>query len=257
MRALLAALILLSNACIALASTGGELVDRIRRTPADAWAVASPPFRREHLRATAIGAAAFAGLLALDEPVRRTVQASVGQDDRDRAHSYSRVMDPRRYFWIAGSAYAAGLAADAPALRRAGLTGVEGLLINSVFTGAIKKATGRARPFTDRGALWSAPFSENASFPSGHTSNAFVAATVIARSAHRRSVSVAAYALAGSVAAARVIEDVHWTSDVCFAALLGTGVGWAVTRQRADGHGLRLEPCANPPGLAIHWRFEG
>jgi membrane-associated phospholipid phosphatase len=53
------------------------------------------------------------------------------------------------------------------------------------------------------------------------------------------------------VAAARVIQDVHWTSDVVGAALLGTGIGWIVTAGHEDGRAPRLAPSFDPPGLSL------
>ena len=160
-------------------------------------------------------------------------------------------MDPKHYPWVAGGLYGIGLAVDSPSLRKAGLSGLEGLLLTSAFTGAVKAATGRARPFSERGAFSFRPFSGNASLPSGHTSNAFLMATVIARSARRKDVSWVAYAVASSVAAARVIQDVHWTSDVIGAALLGMGIGRVVTTGHEEGRALRLAPSFDPPGLSL------
>ena len=219
--------------------------------------VASAPFRAPHIRASALCAGGLGALIALDEPVRRSLQSRLRVEDRDRAHSYGAFMDPKHYPWVAGGLYGIGLAADAPSLRKAGLAGLEGILITTVFTGVVKGAAGRARPFAGRGAFSFRPFSGNASLPSGHASNAFVMATVIARSVHRTEVSWAVYAVATSVAAARVIQDVHWTSDVAAGALLGTGVGWAVTAGDEGNRALRVAPSLDPPGLAVVWSRAG
>jgi membrane-associated phospholipid phosphatase len=65
------------------------------------------------------------------------------------------------------------------------------------------------------------------SMPSGHTANAFVAATIVFREYRYKSVwyGVGAYALATSVAAFRMINDKHWESDV----FVGAGVGMLAT----------------------------
>lgn len=65
--------------------------------------------------------------------------------------------------------------------------------------------------------------SDNQSFPSGHTAEAFVAATVVYREYRYKSVwyGIGAYALASTVGAYRMINNRHWQSDV----LVGAGIG--------------------------------
>jgi membrane-associated phospholipid phosphatase len=64
---------------------------------------------------------------------------------------------------------------------------------------------------------------DNRSFPSGHTSQAFVAATFLHYEYGKKSMwySVGGYAIASSVAVLRVLNNRHWTSDV----LVGAGIG--------------------------------
>ncbi len=81
------------------------------------------------------------------------------------------------------------------------------------------------------------------------------AAVMITRSARREDVSWSAYAVPSSVAAARVIQDVHWASDVVGAAILGMGIGWIVTTGHEDGRALRLAPSFDPPGLSLVLTF--
>ncbi len=61
------------------------------------------------------------------------------------------------------------------------------------------------------------------SMPSGHTANAFLAATIVYREFRYKSpwYGIGAYTLATSVAAFRMINDQHWESDV----LVGAGIG--------------------------------
>lgn len=65
--------------------------------------------------------------------------------------------------------------------------------------------------------------SNRESFPSGHTAQAFAAATFFAKEYGDKSIwySVGAYSLATSVGALRVLNNKHWTSDV----FVGAGVG--------------------------------
>jgi undecaprenyl-diphosphatase len=68
-------------------------------------------------------------------------------------------------------------------------------------------------------------------FPSGHTSAAFAAATVIAWASRR--LAAPAYLLAALVAWSRVYVGVHWPLDVIGGAVLGTLVATALLKLSA------------------------
>jgi membrane-associated phospholipid phosphatase len=75
------------------------------------------------------------------------------------------------------------------------------------------------------------------SFPSGHTSQAFVAATFLHHEFGKKSIwySVAGYTMASSVAVLRVLNNRHWTSDVLVGAgigILSTNIAYATHRYR-------------------------
>jgi membrane-associated phospholipid phosphatase len=88
------------------------------------------------------------------------------------------------------------------------------------------------------------------SFPSGHASTAFAAATVIAL-LHPR-LRWPALGLAAVVAASRVYLGVPFTSDVVVGALLGVSIGaatvWAVRHSAAFGRTLLPAVRALLPG---------
>ena len=65
--------------------------------------------------------------------------------------------------------------------------------------------------------------SDHYSFPSGHTAEAFCAATIVYREYRYKSpwYGIGAYALATTVGAFRMINNKHWESDV----LVGAGIG--------------------------------
>lgn len=69
--------------------------------------------------------------------------------------------------------------------------------------------------------------SNNQAFPSGHTAEAFVAATIVYREYRYKSpwYGIGAYALATTVGMYRMINDKHWESDV----LVGAGIGMLST----------------------------
>ncbi len=95
------------------------------------------------------------------------------------------------------------------------------LLISAIATNAItfglKHAIGETRP----------DGSDNLSFPSGHTSNAFMMATVLFHE-FKETKPVLAYSgfvFASATGALRVLNNEHWVSDV----LVGAGIGIIVT----------------------------
>jgi len=84
---------------------------------------------------------------------------------------------------------------------------------------------------------------ERNSFPSGHTAQAFAAATFLHKEYGHRSIwySIGAYTVATSVGAMRVLNDRHWASDV----LVGAGIGILATNlaymtERKDKHARHI-----------------
>ena len=85
------------------------------------------------------------------------------------------------------------------------------LMLTSVY--AVKTLTHVTRP----------DGSANNSFPSGHTAQAFLAASIVHTELRERSqwYGIGAYTIATSVAALRMVNDRHWESDV----FAGAGIG--------------------------------
>ncbi len=86
-------------------------------------------------------------------------------------------------------------------------------LMLGILTFSLKRITAVPRPDTK----------ELTSFPSGHTAQAFAAATFMAREYGHKSIwySIGAYTLATGVGTMRVMNNRHWMSDV----LVGAGIG--------------------------------
>ncbi|MCW3117807.1 MAG: phosphatase family protein [Chitinophagaceae bacterium] len=103
--------------------------------------------------------------------------------------------------------------------------------------GVVKLITGRQRPdFYEPGTLevdpaFRGPFYQgkdvygnqlNSSFPSGHTTAAFAAATVFAMEyKDKRLVPILSYTAATIIGLTRIVENRHWFSDVVAGAALG------------------------------------
>jgi PAP2 superfamily len=86
-------------------------------------------------------------------------------------------------------------------------------LIVATLTFSLKKITAVPRPDTY----------QPTSFPSGHTAQAFAAATFMHKEYGSRNIwySVGAYSIASCIGVMRVLNNRHWTSDV----LVGAGIG--------------------------------
>jgi len=94
---------------------------------------------------------------------------------------------------------------------------VVSLLINNAITYGLKNITNVERPNGEN----------NDSFPSGHTSNAFVMATVLHHEFINTSpwLAYSGYLFATTTGVFRVLNNKHWVSDV----LVGAGIGILVT----------------------------
>ena len=146
------------------------------------------------------------------------------------------------YFQIGGAlaTYVIGRAAGSPKTAAAGADLVRAGLVAQALTHTIKVSTQRSRPNGE-------PFS----FPSGHTSSSFAAATVLQRHFGWK-VGVPAYAVATYVGASRIQQNRHYVSDVAFGAALGIVVGRTATLN-IRGHHLAVTPAAAPGGGAVNF----
>jgi membrane-associated phospholipid phosphatase len=166
--------------------------------------------------------------LALDQPIREASQRSRTPGRDDVATTIQRF--GQEYSWaVMGGFAVAGWAFDDAKSRRVVIDALAASLIaGGVFTTTLKYTVGRYRP-GETTATWQAqPFSGRASFPSGHTTQAFALAAVISGHYRQPWVRFTAFFLAGCVGLARIHLDQHYASDVVTSALIGTAVGGTV-----------------------------
>ncbi len=121
------------------------------------------------------------------------------------------------------------------------------ILMQAVTDVVLKPIVQRPRPFvTIAGARVVGTRPVTPSFPSGHASVSFAAATVLA-AAFRTRGRVLAFALAALIAVSRVHIGVHYPLDILAGALLGIVFGVIVTGGRAwYSGGSSLDPHRVP-----------
>ncbi len=152
----------------------------------------------------------------------------------DEIGEAQRQVGPSRAISYAGSVYGLGAVATTFYLlgrknhdyraRETGVLSAEAMIDSAIVGGALKGITQRARPAA--GIERSEFFDGGSSFPSGHSTQAWAVATVIAREyKHRRAVQIAAYGVATAVSVARFTGQKHYLSDVLAGSALGYGIG--------------------------------
>src|SRR6185295_16857702 len=212
-----------------------------------------------------LGVAGVGAAALLDDQVRN-------QEQRDHNHLADQIADGFEplgsygAFGVLGSFYLVGLVRDdahAESVAQDGL--IASIIAGGILTPALKSAVGRRRPRDTEKTFDFRPFSGNASFPSGHTTEAFAVASVIASDYDPVWVKGVAYGSASLVGFARIHHQAHFLSDVTAGALIGTAVGRAVVHRNDAERGrfhrpgqITIVPLVGPrnqPGLAVVLSF--
>ncbi len=200
--------------------------------------------------------AGVGALMLADESVYHWV----GDHRTDAGDRFSRAIAPfgQEYaYCLSAGLLAWGLASSDTAIRDTGRDAVQALVLGTVLVNlALKPVIGRQRPYVTDGETVFHPFSWDASFPSGHATEAFALASVLSMHSEGWVVPTVAYTLASLVAVSRVQQSMHFTSDVFAGAVLGASIGrFVVSRHRASRDdpsprvGITLLPI--PHGLAV------
>ena len=150
---------------------------------------------------------------------------------------------------IAATFYFIGREKNNTRARETGLLSAEALVDSLIVGGSLKVITQRARPVD--GHERSEFFDGGSSFPSGHSTEAWTVATVIANEYHdRRLVQIAAYGVASAVSVARFTEHKHYLSDVLAGSALGYGLGRYVYHAH---HQKSLDSSDDDGPLRLSW----
>jgi membrane-associated phospholipid phosphatase len=205
-----------------------------------------PPLLGARDAAIAGGFAAAGALAApFDRAIAERLQRREVQESRALARTavfFRRAAEPGVVILLP-ALWAAGRLADDRTTAAVGLHGAEAVGAALVTVGAVKLIAGRARPSVPgrdptswRLARGLRAGSEYQSFPSGHTTVAFAAASAVTSElaardgALRWRVGVPLYLGAAAAGWSRMHENRHWATDVVGGAAIGTIAGVAVTR---------------------------
>ncbi len=228
--------------------------------------VLTAPFHWDRKEWLWVGASG-AGLVALSF-FDKSVSQFVERNHNSGTDTVARNIDPFGQEYSAGvlaAFYLGGAIFDNPKAKAVAQDGLAASLIASgLITTSLKFAFGRSRHEQGQGAYEFDPFNgNNTSFPSGHTTQAFAVASVIA--AHYDSVWVkaASFGTASLVGYARVQRNKHWATDVGAGALIGTLVGRSVVhfnQNKRAGHltsRISLTPLLDDKtaGLSLSYKF--
>lgn len=148
---------------------------------------------------------------------------------------------------IPGAIALTGLVVDDSQAASAGVTALQAVGINAVFTQVLKFVTGRPLPYeggmpTEGSSLkrsrdgkeWfnfggSGLSYGGIAWPSGHTSSHFaLASSLVAFYRHEKWLPFVAYPIAALMGFAMVEGDHHWISDIVAGGLSGHAIGWTV-----------------------------
>ena len=172
----------------------------------------------------------LAASLALDEPIQRFVAAHHGHVADEIANTVDPLGEARYLVPSLVAATVVPYVAGNHSLARSALRVGLGYAAADIAGGILRAAVARHRP-DSTGDAWRfrplRPQGEWGSMPSAHVTHAFAIAAGIAEVSGRPWAARVAYGLATLVAADRVYQQRHWTSD----ALVGAVLGISLTRR--------------------------
>jgi membrane-associated phospholipid phosphatase len=197
-------------------------------------------FRRLPSKETAtwltIGAAAAAATHFAD---RSTSDALSGSRGMGNLFSTGATLGGAGFqFGAALATYGLGRTTGNRRVAQFGADLVRANVMAQALSAGVKMSIGRTRPD-----------GTGYSFPSGHTTVSFAAATVVQRHFGWKA-GIPAYAAASYVAASRIQDRRHFLSDVTFGAMLGIAAGRTVTIGHG-GHRFALVPIAAAGGAGV------
>lgn len=201
-----------------------------------------------------LGAGGTLVLFTLADP---SLSGSAGeareQDNGPFLNAANEVGNWRYAVPAAGVTFGASLLTDNTRFQDAAFTSLESVVYADLLSSLLKGLVGRARPRRLEGPYDFEPFSEQRSFPSGHTSVAFALVTPWV-AYYPGPITYGLFVLTTGTAVARVVRGDHWSSDVVAGAAIGTLIGYALANRHGrhpDGFSVIPTLTLNGAGLAV------
>jgi membrane-associated phospholipid phosphatase len=260
---------------------GGHVVQFLEELGHDYSNQLQVPFRyaRRDPARFIIGAVGLGTIIVTDHATQKILVPEDMTGNRNmtrRAERVSRLADTRSSYPLVLGFFAVGVVARSPRERETAVMLAEALVTSATWTFLLKEATGRERPReTDgRASDWTGPggiFDDDAarqakprSFPSGHATGIWAAATILAHQyPSHRVVPVLVYGAATAVSYSRMVVEAHWLSDVVVGGFIGYGCAKQVLsahrdkRLRSEEPGVRvgMYVSGNHKGISLRYDF--
>lgn len=216
----------------------------VRNVWDDGWHIALSPlhWKKKQWQQFGMVTAATGALFLLDKPVKNAFD-QCGSSTLDGIAEYG--LEPwgtteyyRSYsMGLTAGLLTVGLITDNDHLVKTSEMLVEGMAITLAAAYAIKLTAGRNRPEESGSSHDWRPFSGNKSFVSGHASQMFVVATIMAEQFRETKwIPIVSYSIAGLGSLSRLYENEHWLSDVAVGGMLGYLIGKSVYKLNQSRH---------------------
>jgi hypothetical protein len=192
----------------------------------DSAALVTAPFhwdKTDWLKAGAVGVG-IAGAMAYDQHLAAEIQER-RSPGTDRLSTVSTSFGTTHAFAISAVLIGSGVVFKDANVTSMGREAIEASIFTGLIAAVAKRAFGRQRPIDSNDETVFLFGSSNQSFPSGHTTEAFTVASVIAARSSGWVVPTLAYTVASLVAYDRLNDRAHFPSDVVAGAALGISVG--------------------------------
>jgi membrane-associated phospholipid phosphatase len=176
--------------------------------------------------------------VALHYDAQAQQNLGIDQSRIDASNIVSGFGSPYATLGGAAGLYFLGLGTHNEHLAETGRLGAEAVIDSILVVEALKLATNRERPNegNGQGGFWphgTRSYELDGSFPSGHATESFALARVIASEYPSKPVQVAAYGFALAISVSRVTARQHFPSDVLVGGTLGYLIGGYVVRHHS------------------------
>ena len=239
-----------------LAIVGNEL----RIYVDDSAALVTAPFhwdKTDWLKAGAVSVG-IAGAMAYDERLAAEIQER-RSPATDRLSTVTTSFGTTQAFAISAVLIGSGVVFKDANVTSMGREAIEASIFTGLIAAVAKRAFGRQRPIDANDETVFLFGSSNQSFPSGHTTEAFTVASVIAARSSGWVVPTLAYTVASLVAYDRLNDRAHFPSDVVAGAALGISVGRFVVHRHQPkepaAHTVELQVVPIRNGASVVARF--